>query len=87
MFRKLHGICIIVRKGRESRNILKVGARKGEKDLKTAYIVERPWEDEIAIQLPSERKKEVYVSPLPSPCFLASVFKTAPSMSKMAFLG
>ena len=87
LFRKLHGICIIVRKGRESRNILKVGARKGEKDLKTAYIVERPWKDEIAIQLPSERKKEVYFSPLPSPCYLASVFKMAPSMSKMAFLG
>ena len=57
LFRKLHGICIIVRKSRESRNTLKVGARKGKKDLKTASIVERPSKDEIAIRLPSERKK------------------------------
>ena len=63
LFRKLHGICIIVRKGRESRNILKVGARKGEKDLKTASIVERPWKDEIAIRLPSGRKKRSIFHP------------------------
>ena len=82
LFRKLHGICIIVRKSRESRNILKVGARKGEKDLKTASIVERPWKDEIAIRLPSEREKR---GPFFTLCFLASVFKNSPFYVKNGF--
>ena len=81
LFRKLHGICIIVRKSRESRNTLKVGARKGKKDLKTASIAERPWKDEIAIRLPSERKQRSIFHPL----FLASVFKNGPFYVKNGF--
>ena len=88
LFRKLHGICIIVRKSRESRNILKVGARKGKKDLKTASIAERPWKDEIAIRLSSERKKEVFYSPLPPPMFFGIIFQKWPLLcQKWLFLG
>ena len=86
LFRKLHGICIIVRKSRESRHILKVSARKGEKDFKTASIAERPWKDEIAIRLSSERKKRSFFHPSP-PVFWHQFSKMAPFMSKMAFFG
>ena len=86
LFRKLHGICIIVRKSRESRNTLKVGARKGKKDLKTASIAERPWKDEIAIRLPRERKKRSIFHPF-LPMFFGISFQKWPLYVKNGLFG